>query len=116
MINLICLEGNSGEIKMAVTNKIIYCGEEWEYVFFKTDGILNPEDREHFIWNAIDMGVKEIDKRTLKGKNYEGQLVIKGRSFLGSFVGTEFNASIETERGRGNLSGLMLDGVRAGNN
>ena len=101
---------------MFCTNKVVYQGKVWEYVYLETDTTIPEPDREHFAWNVIDMNFKEQDTRKLKGEKYEGR-VKKGKfTGFGTFYGQQFLADIETDRGKSKLSLILLDRFDASQN
>jgi len=93
-----------------VLGKVNYDGMVWNYLWIKP--CLEEKDREHLIWNALDMERKEENKRNVQGEGYEGRILRKGRELFVNYFGIRFDCSIDVENiGRKDLAFLMIEPV-----
>jgi hypothetical protein len=94
---------------MSFSEVIEHEGKLWNYVYVNSNSLLTPSAREHFAWNVIDTYVREEETRNLKHDDYEGRLANKGRIAYGGLAGTLFDAIFETDRGKGEVSILVMN-------
>lgn len=82
-------------------------GEEYEYAFLNADGVLNWDDREYLIRETIGLYRSGRRKRILKGEEFEGMLT-KGKFVVVARVsGQNYDALLDTEKGKREASILV---------
>ena len=92
---------------MSIACKLIYGGQAWSYVYLDSDGVLTEEDREHLVWNIVDMHVRGKETKNVKGETYEARITQGKYASLEGFCGQTFSAELETEKGRKKLAILL---------
>ncbi len=86
----------------------------WGYVFLAFDSFITFDERIYLAREAIEMKLNGISTRDIKRDGYEGKLYEKGGyQTLGTFSGQCFEAELETDRGKSNLSFLVTEHIRA---
>src|SRR3989344_7037647 len=82
----------------------------WGYTFFKGDGRLDEDDSLCIIAEATWMYLLGKDHKKIKTESYEGSIKqIRKLSFLGSFCGPQYEATLETNFGKCNLIFLVSE-------
>ena len=84
-----------------------YNGEIWRYAFVNVEPLLTEEGRQDFVREAIRVYKSKERKDSIEGEGFEGQM-IKGKTYkLGGIGGQHYQATIETQRGNGEISVLI---------
>ncbi|MDO8508340.1 MAG: hypothetical protein Q7S27_01505 [Nanoarchaeota archaeon] len=75
-------------------------GECWRYAFAQPDGVLSSEDREYLLRETVRLYKKGDEKLRIKGKEFEGRLIRGKFECFGACSGREYNAELETQKGK----------------
>jgi len=85
-----------------------YIPDHNAYAFISFDMGLDRDDRLHFVSEAISMYREREQRRTVKGESYEGVLTTDGsRAFAGGWAGQLYQAMVETDAGKCELSFIL---------
>jgi len=86
----------------------------WGITFMQTDSSLSFEDRGSLLIAATQIYLGKEDRRMVKGDEFEGVLRnTKEHYSCGAFSGQGFEAELDTEHGKSNLSFLVTEKIRA---
>ncbi len=90
----------------------------WGITYLQTDSRLNEEERSKLMWIATEMYLKEEKKRNVEGKRYEGRITTNGQyALLGAgFGGQKFEATLDADFGKAELSFLVTEKIKVGLN
>ncbi len=82
----------------------------WGYAFLIANSRLYEKERQSVLRSAVDMFRENTLERKVRGQTFEGIISSKGEyKLLGSFGGQEFNAHLETDRGKIYISFLISE-------
>jgi len=99
---------------MPYQNFVPYKEEIWSYVFMKPDMFgVSDKDRNHIMWNIVDLHKKDEDSRDIRGDNYEGRITREKSTAMGGLCGTVFEAELETPKGKRKPSVMILSKIDA---
>jgi hypothetical protein len=79
-------------------------GKQWRWIYLDIPAGLSEADCDSVAEQAIYMHVKKKKSMRVKGEGYEGVMNRLGHGVIGSFVGTELEARLETDAGKTHMS------------
>lgn len=89
---------------------IIHNESRWGYIFVDPNGKVPYSDLMDILRLALDLYPKRHAKADFKGEYCEGQVRKTSRyQALGSFTGLRFEAEMDTDKGKANLSFLVKE-------
>ena len=102
------------------TLDIHHRGDSWGYAFACVDARIGFDETLHLVKSAIDMYLDNLDKKDVRGVNYEGRITNTKKYYqLGAFGGICFKAELDVDSkldvdsnngdNKANLSFLILD-------
>lgn len=99
---------------MSYLSFVLYNEEVWSYVFVDPDLFgVSDGDRDHLLWNIVDLQKNKEIERDIEGQNYEGR-IIKGKiSLFGGLCGRLFRAELDTPKGKRKPKVMLLEKIEA---
>ncbi len=85
-----------------------YAGIKWGITFLRGASYLTRDEQDELIRDATSMYILKEDDRRVQTGTYAGRITTRWKyGVIGTFGGIEFNAELETDKGRDKLSFLV---------